>query len=188
MKTLKSTLYALVAFVCLSVNYQCATPKTLPIEEKDLTVQTAYFSEWYAGIDVGGTGFNVYFPNLGSDDGSIEIDSVFFRELKGELVKGRAVYSAILKHPTKTYENLNKAYKKDKALDIKGFSADLKPNECIIKYTKNGIAKYQKISSLVERVGTYYKNGPPELVVNHHIKVLTEQRGVADIDEEDEDY
>ena len=187
MKTLKSTLYAIIAFVFISSNYQCASSKPLPIEEKGLAVQSAYFSEWYAGIEVGGTGFNIYFPNL-SNDQSVVIDSVYFRELKGKLVKGRAVYSAILKHPTKTYANLNKAYKQNKDLDIsKGFSTELKPNECIIKYFEDGVVKYQKITNIVERVGTYYKDGPPELVVNHHIKTLTENRGVADV-EDDEDY
>jgi len=187
MKFPKHLFRAMLVLIIVSVNYQCATPKPLPIQEKGLTVHTAYFSEWYAGINVGGTGFNVYFPNLGSDQ-SIVIDSIYFRELKGKLVKGRAVYSAILKHPTKTYENLNKAYKDDNNLNIsKGFAADLKPNECIIKYFKDGVAKYQKVSNIVERVGTYYKDGPPELLVNHHIKTLTEQRGVADI-ENDEDY
>jgi hypothetical protein len=181
MKPKKSVFKTILVFIIITINYQCASSKIETIEQQ-LTIPQAYFSEWYAGIEVGGTGFNIYFPNLGSKQ-PIEIDSVYFRNLKGKLVKGRAVYSAILKHPTKNYENINKTYSyNSKERKTHKIWDNLKPNECVIKYIENDVVKYQKINNVVERIGIYYKDGPPELIVNHNIKSLTQSKGVVELE------
>jgi hypothetical protein len=162
MRTLKTRIFTICAAVIISINYQCAAPKQdIVQEEPQLKVYRAYFKEWYAGIDVGGTGINLFFPNVNSDN-AVEVDSVFFRRLKGKLVKGRNTYTAILKSDSKYYKHISAVYTPSAELDKQAnFPFNLKEHECVISYKRNGVIKYQKITNVVEREGQYYKYGPP---------------------------
>ncbi|TXD83924.1 hypothetical protein ESY86_07730 [Subsaximicrobium wynnwilliamsii] len=116
---------------------------------------SVYFQEWFAGIKVGGTGFNIFFPNVDKDD-RIELQDVYFRNLKGKLSKVKDKYVATLKNPSKHY-TFKKADKPE------GYPFDLKDSECVISYNENGQTKFMKVKVLDERAGTYYENGPPSI-------------------------
>ncbi len=113
------------------------------------------FQEWYAGIKVGGTGFTIFFPNLTNDE-TIVFEKIYFRNLIGSLVKGKGMYISTLKNnsPFYTWEYPKKP---------SDYPFDLLPDECIISYKENGQLKYTKITSLDEKAGTYYENGPPSV-------------------------
>lgn len=161
MKYLKSAIYALGACILITCNLQCSTSKYKLEEQSQLNPKGVYFQEWYAGIKVGGTGFNIFFPNLNSEE-KVVIDSVYFRRMKAKLVKGRANYSAILKRSNKYYKDVNVYYNDNKKLDKKAnFPFTLKENECVISYIQNGETKYLKIRNVLEREGIYYEQGPP---------------------------
>jgi len=112
-----------------------------------------YFQEWYAGIKVGGTGFNIFLPRV-EKESRIELQEVYFRNLKGKLSKVKDNYVATLKNPSKYY-TFKKADKPE------GYPFDLADSECVVSYNENGETKYIKVKVLEERAGAYYVNGPP---------------------------
>lgn len=116
------------------------------------------FQEWYAGINVGGTGFNIFLQNITNDE-NIILDKVYFRNLTGVLIKGKGQYSALLKNASTDYTWQDT----EKPAD---YPFDLAFNECVISYKENGQTKYYKIASLNEKAGTYYENGPPSIYGN----------------------
>lgn len=140
--------------------------KPKPIFEPSTTfkVKTIAFQEWYAGIKVGGTGMNVFVPIVNKED-HIKIDSVYFRNLKGQLVENYGRYKAILK-------NKSPYYTFKKAEKDKDFPFDLADNECAISYIENGEIKYLKVTDINEKAGTYYENGPPSIYENKASTIL----------------
>ncbi len=150
MKFFKRVTYFALLGIVIATNYQCASSKYTLQDNATFQTDRIYYQEWFAGIDVGGTGMNIYFPNLNSNN-KVEIDSVYFRNLKGKLTKGRADYTAILK---------NKSPYDTAASEVK-IPFKLSDNECVISYYENGEKKYFKIGSINEKEGVYYEEGPP---------------------------
>ncbi|WP_452221545.1 hypothetical protein [Lacinutrix salivirga] len=148
----KIVFYLLIGSITVSTLQSCGSKYKLQ-DQTPLNTKRVYFQEWFAGVKVGGTGINMYFPNLNNTN-SIEIDSVFFRNLKGKLEKGRAKYTAILKHKT-AHELAEIANKKSK------FPFKLTNNECVISYIEQGEKKYLKVSNIAENEGVYYEKGHP---------------------------
>lgn len=163
MKLLKKAYFAIVVTAFIGSTFQCASQKevsqTITFEQPtSLDVKPVYFQEWYAGIEVGGTGINVYVPIV-TDNERIVIDSLYFRNLKGKLVLKDGKYFASLENPSKLY-----TFKKsEKPAD---YPFDLADNECAISYIENGVTKYFKVSKLDEVAGVYYENGPPSIYSN----------------------
>ncbi|WP_243473356.1 hypothetical protein [Winogradskyella sp. MH6] len=158
MKNLKKAIYAIVFACTLSSFFQCASPKVATTnfeKQTPFTVKPVVFQEWYAGIKVGGTGINVFVPISNVNDGVV-LNEVYFRNLKGKLVKNGNKYTAVLKNPSRNYT----FQKAEKPAD---YPFELKDNECVISYLENGQTKYHKIVSLNEVAGTYYENGPPSI-------------------------
>lgn len=168
MKTIKATLaikktYRAIAFVSVIAlayqftNAQSAIPSNEITTELPSGVHTEiiHFQEWYAGIEVGGTGINVFIPMV-NQNSDIVIDSVYFRNLKGKLNKMNGKYVATLQNTSKLY-----TFKKSKKPDDYPFN--LKDDECVITYTENGETKYFKLTQLNEVAGTYYENGPKSI-------------------------
>lgn len=158
MKNLKKAIYAIVFICTLSSFFQCASPKVATTnfeQQTPFTVKSVVFQEWYAGIKVGGTGINIFVPVTNVNDG-IVLNEVYFRNLKGKLVKNGHKYTAVLKNPSRNYT----FQKAEKSAD---YPFDLKDDECVISYQEKGQTKYHKIVSLNEVAGTYYENGPPSI-------------------------
>lgn len=158
MKNLKKAIYAIVFAVTLFSFFQCTSTKiaTSNFEKQTpFTVKSVVFQEWYAGIKVGGTGINIFVPVYNIEEG-VTINEVYFRNLRGKLVKNESKYTAVLKHPSSNYT----FQKAEKSID---YPFNLKDDECVISYSENGQIKYHKIISLNEVAGTYYENGPPSI-------------------------
>lgn len=105
MKNLKKAIYAIVFTCTLSSFYQCASPKVATTnfeQQPPFTIKPVVFQEWYAGIKVGGTGINVFVPVSNVNEG-IVFNEVYFRNLKGKLVKSGNKYKAVLKNPSRHY-------------------------------------------------------------------------------------
>ena len=150
MKFFKRVTYCALLSIVITTNFQCASSKLELQDTAAFQTDRIYFQEWFAGINVGGTGMNMYFPNL-TTGGNVEIDSVYFRNLKGKLTPGRADYTAILKNKSPYDTTTSKVKIPFKLLD----------NECIISYYENGEKKYFKIGNISEKEGIYYEEGPP---------------------------
>ncbi|WP_299363838.1 hypothetical protein [Winogradskyella sp.] len=176
MEKLKKATFAIVFVITLSLAFQCASPKVAAIKFEEQTpfiLEPVVFQEWYAGIKVGGTGINVFIPISDVNKG-IVFDEIYFRNLKGKLIKDEDDYKAVLKHPSRHY-----TFKiADKPAD---YPFDLDGNECVISYIENGKTKYHKIKTLNEVAGTYYENGPPSIYTK------SSSDSMASLDEEEED-
>ncbi len=62
-------------------------------------------------------------------DENISFDEIFFRNLRGKIVKTESKYKAVLKHPARHY-----TFKKaDKPTN---YPFDLKDHECVISYVE----------------------------------------------------
>ncbi|MCA0152343.1 hypothetical protein [Winogradskyella vincentii] len=159
MKKLFKPLFSLSFVLLFLLSYQCASPKETTVfqQQTEFKINKVYFQEWYAGIDVGGTGVNIFVPIVSKPD-YIEIDSVFFRNLKGKLVERGGRYAALLKNKSKAYV-FNPNNKSDQYPFI------LKDNECVVSYIENNETKYIKIQQPKEYAGTYYENGAPSLYI-----------------------
>jgi hypothetical protein len=176
MKKLKKAAYALVFAVIFTSTFQCASHKEIATtfeEEAPFKVKPVSFQEWYAGIKVGGTGINVFIPITNIKE-NIVFNNVYFRNLKGQLVKEQGKYVAVLKNPSQNYTFT----KPEKPADYPFTLAD---DECVLSYTENGILKYYKMISLNEVAGTYYENGAPSIYTRNS------SSGMASLEEEEED-
>ncbi len=165
MKLLKKAIYGIVftgiglSTLQIANSQEVSTKNMITFEEPtELSVKPIYFQEWYAGIKVGGTGINVFVP-IANESQNIEIDSIYFRNLKGKLTKKDGKYFASLENASKLY-----TFKKtEKPVD---YPFVLEDNECAISYIENGETKYFKVAQLNEVAGTYYENGPPSIYTN----------------------
>ena len=92
-------LYLILCAVTLACStFQCSSAYKLE-KESVLKPNRPYFQNWIAEIKQGGSGFNIYFPNLNPNN-RVTLDSVYFRGVKGKLTRGKAMYSANLKNPS----------------------------------------------------------------------------------------
>ena len=178
MKLIRKAICAIVLAIVFSCTFQCSSSKVAPtstmfVKPVSLKVKPVYFQEWYAGIKVGGTGFNVFVP-ASNFDKNITLDNVYFRNLKGKLIKQEGEYVAILKSKSRQYT----FSKPEKPED---YPFDLADNECAISYIENGKTKYFKIKQLNEFAGTYYENGPPSIYERNSSSV------VASTDDDDDE-
>jgi hypothetical protein len=177
MKSLKKLAFTIVFTTIIFANFQCASPKVATTQfEKQIPfdIKPVSFQEWYAGIKVGGTGFNVFLP-LTNVNQNVVIDSIYFRNLKGKLEKKEGKYTAVLKNTSKYY-----TFKKSERPEDYPFT--LLDYECVISYIENGETKYHKISQLNEVAGVYYENGPPSLYFNNTKPVMATLDEDADHD------
>lgn len=159
MKLIKKATFAIFLTIVFSSNFQSFSQKVAILEKTPvLQLEQVQFQEWYAGIKVGGTGINMFFPNIKTDE-NIRLDAVYFRNMKGKLQKEKAMYTAVLKNdsPYYTWQPVKKP---------SDYPFDLKDNECVISYIENGTTKYIKIDNLNEKAGTYYENGHPSIYDN----------------------
>lgn len=157
MNLLKKAMNAVFFTVIISCTFQCASPKVAAVPQtiSELNLKNpVVFQEWYAGINVGGTGVNLFIPKFESDK-NIQVDSVYFRNMKGKLVMSETKYSVILKNDSPHYI--------PNPSNSKTNPFNLTPDECVISYTENGQTKYLKVANIIEKAGTYYENGPPSI-------------------------
>jgi hypothetical protein len=124
-------------------------------ERNTIYGQPVYFQEWYAGIDIGGTGYRVFVPVVNKKE-DIKLENLYFRNLEAKLLNEDGRYTATLKNPSTTYTFT----KPEKPSD---YPFDLKDNECVISYNENGKTKFHKIRIVAELAGAYYENGAPSI-------------------------
>ena len=171
-KAINATFLCLIFFGCMISVAQKATNHNPTLQNNaSFQLNEVNFQEWYAGIKVGGTGFNIVLPNITNDD-NVVLETVYFRNLTGKLVKGKGKYSATLK-------NSSLDYTWDYPEKPSDYPFDLSPNECVISYKEDGQLKYMKVATLTEKAGAYYENGPPLIYESASNSIL------ATVDEED---
>ncbi|MHA7059290.1 hypothetical protein ACWGOQ_0018835 [Aquimarina sp. M1] len=135
---------------------QCATSQkidqTAPVQLTD-----PYFQNWVAGVKGGGSGFMIYLPVDATSD--VQLETAYFKgkEVKLERKRNEAVYVGRYTDP-KTIERdmvmssdpkeeyTNKVPQIEEKIPF-----ELKQEECVIAYNKNGTRGYFKIDKLPEK-------------------------------------
>lgn len=155
MKYLRKALFAIIVCVFSSLTFQCSSSRVInkSTEPAPFNVKTISFQEWNAGVKEENTGINVYVPITNKAD-NILIDSVYFRNFKGQLVRNYSRYTSVLKNNSPNHIN-------EKSGEENDYPFTLDDNECAIRYVENGKVKYHKVTDVIEKEFIYYKDGPP---------------------------
>jgi len=136
---------------------QCATgqkiDKTTPVQLND-----PYYQKWVAGVRGGGAGFTVYFP-VHTSSSNIELKTAYFQGKKVSLSfdQNTATYSGRYTDPRTLKKEIvmssdPKEEYNNKIPEIEEkIPFDLKEEECIIAYSKNGKEGYFKLDKLPEK-------------------------------------
>ena len=156
MKHLRKALRAIVVSILLSLTMQCSSSKSVIASQEKQTafkVKTVSFQKWHAGENEESTGMNVFVPIVDKKD-DVLIDSVYFRNFKGQLVRNYSRYTAVLKNnmPEYVFNQSEKEY---------DYPFTSNNNECVIKYIEKGKSKYLKVNDVIEKEPIHYKDGPP---------------------------
>ncbi len=144
----------LASFLILFFIVSCSGSKQVK-QQGPVQASHAYFQNWTTDIKIGSSGSNIFIANLTTNN-DVTIDSVYFRKMKGKLVKGRSLYSSQLVRMLPNSQG-NKLTTEGVIVPI-----ELVSNECAVSYTENGETKYYKITNISEKEGVHYKYGPPK--------------------------
>lgn len=170
MKLLKAALFASVTVVITLYSVQKSHAQDNISSKSNAPIQfdNIYFQEWEAGKQSKNMGFNIFLPNVTTDE-NIELKEVYFRNLKAKLFKADNQYMATLEktQEVSSIDNLEKA---------KGLRFHLRDTECVITYVEGGKTKYMKASVFDQRAKTYYKFGPKPIYKNQHSSGLVNSR------------
>jgi len=169
MKFLRILFTALTLMIVLTSATQCsgskkATETKEMIIEKQANIETGqvYFQKWVAGREEGGSGINIFFPNLINKNNYV-LKQVYFREMVGTMQSGKASHFANLTYNNKDIIMSNEENGEyGNTMPSSGdFPFKLKDNECIVSYLDGGVIKYYKIGSIVEKQTEYLPSAPP---------------------------
>lgn len=156
---MKKFIFTLIVLCITFSVFQCSSSKYRLQKTSVLSPIGPYFQTWVAGIKDGGSGYHIYFPNLNPND-KVKMDSVYFRGLKGKLIKRPAMYTSQLKKPS-PYDRDMSIEAANKQEDKTFFPFELNRMECVISYIDAGETKYLKVSGLSEKEGIYYPGSAP---------------------------
>ena len=153
MKLFSKQLLGLVVLFasCASNNYKLE--KNIPFN-----VKQAYFEKWTAGVKGGGSGLNIYFVLEKDNTEVFQINGIYIRSSYSKLKLGQPnTYQGYIKTNENSEVisvdgNVSNKSKDDKLIEI---PFELKGNEAVVVFTKNGDKKYFKII-LEEKQPKYY--------------------------------
>ncbi|WP_299098105.1 hypothetical protein [uncultured Winogradskyella sp.] len=156
MKQLKKVLFTILVFSVLSTTFQCSSSRlNTKSQQKSVSfkVKPIFYQEWYTHIDEENTGINVFVP-IENKPENVIIDSIYFNNLKGQLVRNYGRYTAVLKDnsPDHTFNNQENSNE---------YPFTLSENECAIRYIENDKIKYLKVANVLEKERVQYEDGPP---------------------------
>jgi hypothetical protein len=146
----------------------CSSAQKLE-KRTSFNIGEVYFQSWVAGIKGGGSGTNIFIPIEDNLTKTVQLDSVYFRgkasklEFKPtnpSLFIGRFLSSSNLNKELIMSDEPNAEYG-NKLPDPKiSIPFELKPNECVISYIKEGKTLFYKIENIIERKSIPYPSAP----------------------------
>ncbi|MFD2916991.1 hypothetical protein [Psychroserpens luteus] len=174
MKSLKQISFSMVMLILMASFSQCSTAQKLQ-EKAPTQFGDVYFQKWTAGVKGGGSGLNLFVP---VKDKSVRLDSAYFRgkavkfEIReaneGLLYVGR--FKTEFNQPKQDMimsSDPNKEYGNQLQKKTSAIPFELKDDECVVSYIKDGKILYYKISNVNERESLNYPSAPP----NKNIKI-----------------
>lgn len=137
-------------------------------ENAPVAIEQPYFQEWVAGIEEGGSGFNVVLPLKEASD--VELKEVYFQGKKIELLPSsdNKRYLGNYKHPEYKKSDLimsddpKKEYGNQLPVIEKPIPFTIENNEAVISYMDGDVKKYFKINGITKKPMVAYPQAPPE--------------------------
>jgi len=129
-----------VIFLVFTLSGCSGTKNQYKIEQEEtVSFKEAYYQEWVAGVEGGGSGLNIYLEPFASDS-NVELKGIYFRENYTELrTKKENSYHGFIRGEVNWKEEDNK---ENQEVEIP-FS--LKKNEAVVSFLQKGKLKYIKI-------------------------------------------
>jgi len=150
------------------VNFSnCASTQKLE-KSLPLTIGEVYYQDWVAGIQGGGSGYNIFIPVLDNPK-SITLDSVYFKGKQAKLeLNDNAVFIGRFKTTLNEKQDIimsnepfaeygNKVPKLPQKTPF-----DLKDDACVISYKQGNILKYYKILNVLKKEPKIYPSAKPQ--------------------------
>ena len=153
-------IFKLIGLGLITISFpQCASTMTLD-KEIPASIDKAYYQNWVAGVEGGGSGINIF---IETKDESLVLDSIFFRGQVSKLSTKPANKALFIgrfntQGNSKEFSILNTDDNTKKEIN---FPFDLKDNECVVSYSKNGETRYFKIQDLEEKPMEALPMAPP---------------------------
>ena len=154
MKTLINYFLGLFAIMSLS---NCANGKKLQ-EEAPVALQEVYYVTHRAQDDSSDRRLNLYIPVEDPEMSEVQLDSVYFRGRKADIVSSdgkKGLFVAYFEIPGKEKDMVMHAYPEKEFGNqvplLEKIPFELKNDEAVVVYTRNGEQLYFKIQGIVER-------------------------------------
>ena len=166
MKTIKKMTSLALLFIVVASFSQCSSAKNAQ-ESSSLEIIQAYCQRWIGGVEGGGSGLNIFIQTM---DNSIRLDSVYFRgkgakfETKPQsetLYIGRFMSDFNQKKDMIMTSEPKGEFGNEAPQVLTKIPFELKDNECMVSYQKNGSTIYFKIENVVEKELIPYPSAPP---------------------------
>lgn len=165
-------IYGLLTIIfSLAVLTTCSTNKNKNANnallfEKDALVKInqVTYQKQVAGKEEVGESYKLMVDILSNPKNS-ELDSIYFRGLKGKLKLQNNSYTAVLNGPSNRdlIMSENQIEELENELpDISKMPFNLNDKECVISYIENSRTKFLKTTKLKELSATYYPSTPPK--------------------------
>lgn len=165
-------IYGLLTIIfSLAVLTTCSTNKNKNANnallfEKDalIKINQVTYQKQVAGKEEFGESYKLKVDILSNPKNS-ELDSIYFRGLKGKLKLQNNSYTAVLNGPSNRdlIMSENQIEELENELpDISKMPFNLNDKECVISYIENSRTKFLKTTKLKELPATYYPSTPPK--------------------------
>lgn len=143
----------------------CGTKPMLQ-KEAPTDFSNAYFQNWNAGTKLGGSGSTIFIP---VENNLTVLDSVYFRK-KGAKLQYNTKQNIYVGYFKNQYLTTNDVVMSDNPLEesknqitpLPKIPFNLKPNECVVSYVKNGKTLYYKIRNITQKETLNYPSAPPK--------------------------
>ncbi len=156
-------LTSLALFTVITIN-SCAQQKNL-VQNPNFTVKESFFSSWVAGEADKNSGMEVGFT-VNNLPQNITLDSVFFKGQFAPVISGNQENEYLAHFVSEKEKDMVISSDMSKEIDNpkpripKTAPVEIKPDEALLIYTKNGKKQYHKITSLKDK-GTKYPAEAP---------------------------
>ncbi|WP_424492845.1 hypothetical protein [Salinimicrobium sp. GXAS 041] len=158
-------------FIIISMS-NCANGQKIT-EEAPVAFQQAYYTPWVGGVKGSGAGYNLFIP-VNGEMAEVQLDSVYFRGKKAKLTTKPQNDNLYIGHfetssGTKKAPDLvmssdpREEYGNQAPEIIRDFPFELKEDEAVVSFRKEGKTSYFKISNIQKRDSDVKINYPDNI-------------------------
>ena len=127
-------------------------------------IEKVVFQKWVAGLEKVGSGYSIEIYPV-KNGRTLNLKSVYFRGLKGEITLGKITYVSALKE--KLIKDIQLSSKpsdeyKNTLPEVSQVPFLLNDNECVVSYVDNDTIKFLKVLKVKEKAAIYYPSAKPK--------------------------